>query len=627
MYDGNEYDLNLDWIFSTEVDQVFSNASDQPPFYFSGQLSQQLPDNGRIQERQLIHDSTSLGLPVPIAQESYSHDDPMAGHAAPLPALHLPPLSTTAGNEEYPSFFMTKSVGSSTRELMTNWLRLPLEKKMWDIVSLATFPTKEELDLCIDLFFAHWDRHCPVVHRPTFDPVLEPVVTLAMVTLGACYTNFGGALAFANALSELVRRLLVFMAEQDPRFVRTEYYITAQLLQACHGFACSNRHLFELAESSRATLVNHGRRMGLFSPRKSTCPYNASLEERWSAWIVDERFRRLGWGIYGFDASSSYLFNAKPHISLFEADEMDLQMSTSHWEAPSAYAWAALHPWTLTPKNIPFHLLLDSFFQNPSKAHASLNEDHHRLPVILTIMRTLWTVRELEGNPVRDFFQGKQSHAENRTLLLHILNQFLVSPRSPTALLTSRSLIDVVHRLQTVHMAHILGAGAFTNWLYPVLRGGPEFGVAEERMKQWADEDPSRVRDQALRCGQVLGLTREFPFNYPQEAFNVYHAGTLLWCLCGILRKQSTTPGFVGLRIYRLDFLGEKDSPELVNIRNWIRNGQPCKLSVHGVPDLLSEDGRSHLLHQVAEILRAMRVWGIAHNFLRAVLKLAGKEL
>ena len=53
-------------------------------------------------------------------------------------------------------------------------------------------------------------KHCPVIHRPTFDPAKEPIVTLAMVANGACYTHYHNVQTFANALSELVRRLLVF---------------------------------------------------------------------------------------------------------------------------------------------------------------------------------------------------------------------------------------------------------------------------------------------------------------------------------------------------------------------------------------------------------------------------------
>lgn len=297
LYSDNAFDLNLDWIFSTDLDPE-SNLVSHGSIYPSTQVVQQPEVNRSNRERHLLHDSNTLSLPIPDAVERFDPDDAMVGHAAPLTAFSLPQLVGYGEIEDYSPFYLTKPFATSTRALMESWLRMPLEQKLWDTVSLQAFPSKERLDQCVDLYFAQFDQHCPVVHRPTFDPAREPAVTLAMVTLGACFTSFEGGQAFSNALSELVRRLLVFMPEKDPRFVRTEYYVTAQLLQTVHGFFCGNRRLFELAESSRALLINHGRRMGLFNQRESSCPPECSLEERWHSWIRDERFRLLGWAIY-----------------------------------------------------------------------------------------------------------------------------------------------------------------------------------------------------------------------------------------------------------------------------------------------------------------------------------------
>lgn len=71
----------------------------------------------------------------------------------------------------------------------------------------------------------------PVIHQPTFDPGRDLSVTLAVINIGACYTDFSEARSFSAVLSDLIRRLLVFTAEQDRRFVRSASYLTAQLLQ------------------------------------------------------------------------------------------------------------------------------------------------------------------------------------------------------------------------------------------------------------------------------------------------------------------------------------------------------------------------------------------------------------
>ena len=51
----------------------------------------------------------------------------------------------------------------------------------------------------------------PILHRPTFDPGKEPVITIAVIAIGASFTQFEGAHAFSNCLMELSRRLLVYM--------------------------------------------------------------------------------------------------------------------------------------------------------------------------------------------------------------------------------------------------------------------------------------------------------------------------------------------------------------------------------------------------------------------------------
>lgn len=319
------------------------------------------------------------------------------------------------------------------------------------------------------------------------------------------------------------------------------------------------------------------------------------------------------------------MLNVKPQISLSETD-MDLQVSSKHWEAPSADAWAALHPWTQTPKNVLFQPLLRSLFENPETVLTILNDEHHIIPFILTLMRTLWAITEVETNPLRDFFLRVDQDGQNRTVLLGILDRLAVSPLSKSALDDCSSRTRVAHRLQTIHMAHILSGGAFTDWLYPYLRGGLEFEVALEKKRRWAAEDPARVRDQAFRCAQIVKLVREYPFNAPQEAFNLYHAATLLWCLSGILDDGEPWHRYTEGAPCRLDYLGHEDSAESTNVQYWINHGSSRRVSLYGVPDLLSRNGRLQLLHQTSEILRTMRVWGIAQNFLQIVLRLAKKE-
>ena len=56
-------------------------------------------------------------------------------------------------------------------------------------------------------------EYFPFIQRPTFNVNKTSLpVTLALVSIGVCYSDREGAHEFATALAELNRRLLLFMA-------------------------------------------------------------------------------------------------------------------------------------------------------------------------------------------------------------------------------------------------------------------------------------------------------------------------------------------------------------------------------------------------------------------------------
>lgn len=245
--------------------------------------------------------------------------------------MSLPSLgSDTPEGNAFSRFYPIPSVTDSTWHELQKCVLLPFEHNTMQTLNLESFPSREKLDCCIDLYFAHFHSTLAIIYQPTFDPGKDPVVTLAVVSIGACYTNFAGAKSFSTALSELIRRLLLFMAEQDRRFVRTRSYLTAQLLQGTVGFCSGNERLFELSESYRSTLVHHAKCMGLFR-FETIKPTRAetSLETAWQKWIGEEELRRLGWAIYKYDASVSYLHNNRPFLSTGDIN-LDLPAPSDH---------------------------------------------------------------------------------------------------------------------------------------------------------------------------------------------------------------------------------------------------------------------------------------------------------
>jgi hypothetical protein len=341
--------------------------------------------------------------------------------------------------------------------------------------------------------------------------------------------------------------------------------------------------------------------------------------------------------LQGYDCSATYLYNARPYISISEVS-VELQCSTAHWEADSKYSWAALHPWTHgMPTNPLFGPLMRSFLDGTESPHSKVVDDHHRLPIILTLLRMIWSIGEMEKNPLVEFLGNKPRYAEDKSRLLDILDGFMVSPSDPMAMYASRSLADTVHKAQTIHMSHLISADDLMDWLVPLLRGGCYEDAARARMICWASQDAVRVREMAFHSAQTLSIIRQYQFNLPQESWNIFYAGALLWCFSNLLspqrKRHEAEPSPIqsqehreAISACRIDYIGGYYDTETVSIRTWVDNGGAQIVSLHGVANLCCAVGRRQVLEQTAGLLRRMHVWGIAQNFLKVILTLICKE-
>ncbi|KAF5725032.1 hypothetical protein FMUND_245 [Fusarium mundagurra] len=305
--DASDFNSNLDWLFdilpgeeSTDFLASFG-ARDYsfPPLPSAEATRVQSPRPRQTVDRHLVENANTpsvegaddLDLPYPRPQDSCGADDPwpMEWHAEPSQRIiDLPGLGCDEDDNphSYPCFFSNWSLHPSIVEALTHHLKLPASRSPWQPSNLDRFPDKEKLEYCIDMYFAHFHQMFPFIHQPTFDPAKDLTVTLAIASIGALYTQLSEAVSFSNTLSELNRRLLLFLAEYD-------------------------RRLFELSESFRNNLVHHAKCMGLFRYKpEPNIPSGISqnVEERWKNWIRYEKLRRLGWAVYVDLPTSSWLY-------------------------------------------------------------------------------------------------------------------------------------------------------------------------------------------------------------------------------------------------------------------------------------------------------------------------------
>lgn len=58
-----------------------------------------------------------------------------------------------------------------------------------------------EIETCVDLFFRYYHRHCPIIHKPSFSPVVAPLpLLLAVMALGGMYHKDPGKIVWIRKL-------------------------------------------------------------------------------------------------------------------------------------------------------------------------------------------------------------------------------------------------------------------------------------------------------------------------------------------------------------------------------------------------------------------------------------------
>ncbi|ETN36192.1 uncharacterized protein HMPREF1541_08469 [Cyphellophora europaea CBS 101466] len=646
-FDDMDFNSNLDWFMDqTSVDHCFMGADTATlPIQFVQEAPQiQFSPSGQVSTSNVAQsefpmhavqvgnhhrdrgDDSLGGIISPEPQENAHSVGPWPSETPAPPQHHiiLPALGSEGSKpQRFPKFFALPSITDKTRNALCKCLSLPLEYNPFQSLSLDAFPSQEKLDHCVDLYFRHFHPTVPVIHQPTFDPGKDLIVTLAIISIGSCYTNLENARNFAVCLSELLGRLLSYMVQQDRRFVRTPSYLVAQVLQGTHGYCSGSERLFELSESSRGTLVHNAKCMGLFR-YESKDPDLATLlpEHAWHAWIDAERLRRLGWAVYKYDGSVAYLHNVRPYLSVGDIN-LPLPASEEYWTAESAPSWAALHPWSRdnVERSLQLRTVIRMLFDGTPKAASKISDEEHAFIVVLTLVRMLWSLKEIKSSPIHDLVTPPIYENGGQTLLRAV--QSMAVPLDALAKThTGAEMSQFVHRMHLVHAAHLYGSGDLMNWLYPYLRHGPEAENATRRMKQWALESPQRTRDVAYHCAQIIGLLRYYPYNLPLEPFMLFHAGVVLSCVASLLPVHNEDSQNPSLQLEALDWSeGDVHDRQMA----WVTSGINACPSLIGVPILCCSAGRRAVLEQTAALLKRCKSWGMARNLTKVVLSLQSR--
>ncbi|KIV96685.1 hypothetical protein PV10_00518 [Exophiala mesophila] len=124
-----------------------------------------------------------------------------------MPLLTSPgdqlPLSSSALALEPRAFESRQRLLSTVSNLTTIY---PENQNLTSDVYVAIEKiTHMELDHCIHLYFENYHRHCPLLHRPSFQALLAPIpLLLSMAALGATYSPDKGRVSLWTSLLDVV---------------------------------------------------------------------------------------------------------------------------------------------------------------------------------------------------------------------------------------------------------------------------------------------------------------------------------------------------------------------------------------------------------------------------------------
>lgn len=158
---------NFDWIFDgsdlSPVDEA--QFLQQAAFNFSQPI--EMPQSQNISSsitRQPGTEMLYLGncwrhgdLPTPDPFDVPSPEDPwpIDFHAGPAERLVLPDLGNTVTRQAQKHFPTLMRLSSKDEETLKRSVQLPSEQSLWPTLDVDTFPNKETIDHCLDLYFAH----------------------------------------------------------------------------------------------------------------------------------------------------------------------------------------------------------------------------------------------------------------------------------------------------------------------------------------------------------------------------------------------------------------------------------------------------------------------------------------
>ncbi|OAL27801.1 hypothetical protein AYO20_09654 [Fonsecaea nubica] len=274
--------------------------------------------------------------------------------------------------------------------------------------------THVEIDHCLNLFFNNYYRHCPIIHRPSFQPTIAPIpLVLGCVALGAMYSD-PTKVAWMKGLLDLIESYIFSLPEVRDEFFGTlgvleapdedavEYHF--QLFQGAYLVVIVQYFSGNLAGRRRArrqrfpSMLSLARYFGLPSAQHSNVvaiPDDIAFQ-RWVR--IEARIRTMN-VILALDSAMGIFNNVPPRINYCEVD-LQLPCHPEYFEL-SGYA-EMLQQGSFPRPRMKLIEAFQKLFVHPSELKAAYQNENLCCWDMLYLTHVLYTHcwQHLFGNPL-----------------------------------------------------------------------------------------------------------------------------------------------------------------------------------------------------------------------------------
>jgi hypothetical protein len=438
-----------------------------------------------------------------------------------------------------------------------------------------SFPSLRTVNACIQLYFEHFHKGFPLVHKPTFLGLGFPqphwLLLLAVAAVGSNYADVAESADFREAFQEFLRRATSLIAE-----VYRVHDLFIQIAQArllnLVGLATSStqqarahvpRYHVELARSCLEAAILQDIRAN--NPSQSNGHQNSitdTTERQWLMWAQQESRHRTGYFIWLIDCTLAYLSDSRPLCTLDDA-RAPLPCSEALWDAESAGAWSKLH------KGYPIQPSLCSAVETlyMKKSIGSTFSDLNHILLIHALYQKTWDTGKHLKQPLSDWVptaktRGFQSTPSKDTFwlpsyplyenwrnsacdcldVLHWHASSLVAKASgrehTTMLHLHLARVILLTPFQEIHdlVSSLIGRyGKSSTATFFVHDGSyqtqniAKLPQVRQITWRWLREDQHKARLAMIHAGSVFWHIRRYSTNSFYEPIAIYLASIALW--------------------------------------------------------------------------------------------------